>query len=136
MGGLFDRLQEDLEQRDKMAGMSPADLLTMPDDQRRVVQALARRGDLTLAELCEALERDEAGVRETLESLREQGFAREMEIKGRSVWRTYFGRRRASSAMGSIWASLTEKTEDEGGAVGDADTAPDRDEAEDAGEER
>jgi hypothetical protein len=133
MGGLFDRLQEDMEQRDKMAGMSPADLLMMPDDERRIVQALARRGDLTVAELCETLERDEADVRKTLADLHDQGFAREMEIKGRTVWRTYFGRRKPSAAMSGIWASLAEKTEEpEGGEASEGQG--DREGAGDAGE--
>jgi predicted ArsR family transcriptional regulator len=131
MGGLFDRLQEDMEQRDKMAGMSPADLLMMPDDERRIVQALARRGDLTVAELCEILERDEADVRRTLADLHDQGFAREMEIKGRTVWRTYFGRRKPSAAMSGIWASLAEKTEE---PEGDEASGSDREGAGDAGE--
>lgn len=110
--GLFDRLQEDLDQREKMAGLTPAALLDLPDDERKVVQTLARHGDLTLAELAEKIGKPEEEIAETLLRLHEKGFAREMDIQGRQVYRTYFGRRRTSAMMGSIWEKLEEKTDD------------------------
>ena len=118
MAGLFDRLQEDLDQREKMAGLTPADLLELPDDERKVVQTLARRGDLSLPELAEHIGRPEAEIAATLERLREKGFARALEIHGRTVYRTYFGRRRASGVMGGIWDKLAERTS---GAEDDAE---------------
>ncbi len=138
MAGLFDRLQEDLEQRDKMAGMSPADLLMLPDDERRIVQALARRGDLSLDELVAHLDSDVDAVRATLAVLREKGFARELDIKGRTIWRTYFARRKPSSALNSIWANLAEKTDvsAEADASGDASVSDGADAHRDEGGSR
>ena len=111
MAGLFDRLQEDIEQRDKMAGMSPADLLMMPADEVAIIQVLARRGDLSLEAIVEALDLPEEEVLATLDRLREQGFARPLELKGGKVYRTYFARKRKSSSMGNIWDSLGGKLE-------------------------
>jgi len=118
MSGLFDRLKEDLEQREKMAGMTPADLLLLPDDERRLVQALARGGDLSLEQLATAVETDSAdpadlaGLRDALARLRRKGFARELVVDGREVYRTYFARKRSRGAMDNIWSQLQAKTED------------------------
>ena len=38
MPGMFDRLRSDLDARDKMAGLTPMDLLDLPDVERQIVQ--------------------------------------------------------------------------------------------------
>lgn len=115
MPGIFDRLQEDLDQREKMAGMSPADLLSMPSDEVAVVQTLARRGDLSLDDLAAALGLPAEAVAATLERLRERGFARPVELPGGTVYRTYFARKRPGRGMDNIWDQLGQKLGEKGG---------------------
>lgn len=124
MPGLFDRLQEDLEQREKMAGMSPADLLLLPDDEVAVVQLLARRGDLSLEAITAALDLPAEEVQASLDRLRERGFARPIELPEGAVYRTYFARKRKSAGMGSLWDQLAERVE--GGSGGGSDPEGDR----------
>ncbi|MCB0217202.1 MAG: hypothetical protein H6648_06045 [Caldilineae bacterium] len=114
MAGLFDRLQQDLEQREKMAGISPVDLLDMPDDLRTLVLLLSRKGELPLATLCELAGLTEAEATHLLGALEEKGFVLGREIKGVPHYRTYFGQRRRREVPLDIWASLSELTKGEG----------------------
>ena len=58
--GLFDRISDEIEAKEKMEGLSPIDLLDMSRDLRNLVQALARRGESTLATI--AGRRNDAGL--------------------------------------------------------------------------
>ena len=125
MAGLFDRLQQDIEQRDKMAGISPVDLLDMPDDLRTLVLLLSRKGELPLVTLCELSGLSEAEATSLLGSLEEKGFVLGREIKGVQHYRTYFGQRRRREVPLDIWASLSELTQTEGeDADASTDSAP------------
>ncbi len=94
-----------------MAGMSPADLLLMPDDEIAVVQLLVRGGDLSLDAIVSALNRSEEEVNATLQRLRDKGFARPLMLKEGTVYRTYFARKRRGTGMESIWDQLEEKVD-------------------------
>lgn len=109
--GLFGRLQEDLAQRERMAGLTPVDLLELPRDERRVVQALARKGELELDELAAAIDMEPAEAEAVVESLREEGFVRVIETKGKRTYKTYFGRRRAAKMPLDIWQKLSDRTD-------------------------
>ena len=108
--GLFGRLHADLEQRERMAGMTPADLLDLPQDERRVVQVLARRGELSLDELAASTGLDPAGVEALVESLSGKSFVRVAEVRGKRTYRTYFGRRRVGQVPLDIWQKLSDMT--------------------------
>lgn len=108
--GLFDRISDEIEAKEKMAGLSPVDLLDMSRDLRNLVQALARRGESTLATIAEAIEQTPEETQKLLTALEEKGFVLEREIKGEMHYRTYFARRRRREVPLNLWDALEEKT--------------------------
>jgi hypothetical protein len=109
--GLFDRIQNEVEQRERMAGISPVDLLDLPDDERELVLLLSRRGEMSLARLAELADKPAESCRSLLSDLEERGFVLVREIKGEAHYRTYFGMRRRREVPIDIWASLSDLTE-------------------------
>lgn len=107
--GLFARLEEDLEQRERMAGLSAADLLDLPRDERAIVRALARRGDMGADDLAHATGLTRGRVVDAARSLGDKSFVRALDVKGHTVYRTYFGRRRVGRVPINLWARLDER---------------------------
>ena len=108
--GLFDRLSDELEAKERMDGLSPVDLLDMSRDLRNLIQSLARRGESTLAAIAEAIEQTPEATKELLSALEEKGFVLEREIRGEMHYRTYFARRRRREVSLNIWEALEDKT--------------------------
>lgn len=130
MPGLFDRLQQEITHQDKVAGLSAVDLLDMEPFARRVIQLLARQGDLDLAAIALALGDDEGagagGLEGRLEELVAQGYLLRREQEGRTRYHTAFGRRRRQDLPLDIWGMLAERADpDPDGASTEAPPAGD-----------
>ena len=108
--GLFDRLTDELDAKERMDGLSPVDLLDMSRDLRNLIQALARRGESTLATIAEALEQTSEETAALLSALEDKGYVLEREIRGEMHYRTYFARRRRREVPLNLWEALEEKT--------------------------
>jgi hypothetical protein len=106
MSDMFTRLQQDLDQRRQMTGLTPADLLGLPDVERRVVLLLARRGDLVEAEVAADLGVSESDLRPVLDQLEAKSFVCRRVVGGLGVLRTHFGRSRPTAVDGDIWSRL------------------------------
>lgn len=124
MPGLFDRLQSEIEGRERQAGLSPVDLLDLPDAGRRVVQLLARQGELADAAIAEGLGLDAPALEPVLADLVERGFILRRAIRGIPHSRTYFGQRRAREVPLNIWDTLAERTAPEDTASQGAPRSP------------
>ena len=121
MGGLFDRLQDEIARRDPQSGISPLDLLDMSPELQRLMQRLARRGARTSAELAQELALPPDEVERLLADLVAKGFARVVEpaagtqqepaALGATRYRAAFGRRRRRELPLDIWEALAAKTE-------------------------
>lgn len=119
MPGLFDRLQQEITHQDKVAGLSAIDLLDMEPFARRVIQALARQGDLDLAALAQALANAQgddaapvADLETRVEALVAEGYVLRREHAGRTIYHTAFGRRRRQALPLDLWAMLTERADE------------------------
>jgi hypothetical protein len=110
--GLFGRVQKELEAREQCPGLTMADVLSLPDDLRRLVNWIVREGDVGLAQVSAFLEQDEANARATLASLIEKGFALEFEIHGENRYRVRLAPRRKHEVPLDIWQALDEKCEE------------------------
>jgi hypothetical protein len=122
MPGLFDRLQDEIQHRDKVAGLSPVDLLDMPDAPRRILLLLMRQGEMTLPALAAALGpdgEDAAALEAALADLARQAFVLRREVAGQAPsYRTSFGQRRRRDLPLGLW-SMLEGRVDEGGEEGE-----------------
>ena len=111
MDSLFDRLQSEIEARQRMEGITPADLLDLSPELRRVVNTITRRGEMSLAEIMLELDMRPSETRELLDTLVEKGFLRTVEVEGELRYKTFFGRREGREMPVSIWDALSEKME-------------------------
>jgi hypothetical protein len=110
--GLFDRLQDELEAREKAAGLSLADVLMLPDPQRQLVNWMMDQEQMSLAAVMAHTGEPEEAVRRMLGTLVEKGFLREMEVAGESRYQIRFARKRGASLPLNIWQALDEKLKD------------------------
>lgn len=125
---LFARLQSEIDRVEPQAGLDPAALLELPDEVRRLVQAIAREAELTLSELAAATGRAEADLPALLAVLEAKGLvevvggagggaggvdldpAAPAGERGGPRYRVAFGRRRTRELPVDLWALLDDRT--------------------------
>ncbi|KPV53334.1 hypothetical protein SE17_10240 [Kouleothrix aurantiaca] len=112
--GLFGRIEQEIAARDKAAGLTMADLLSLPAPQRRLAQWLLREGDAGLPEAIAQTGQDEATVRGLLGALIDAGFVRETTVDGAPRYSLRVGARRKRDLPASLWSALGAKLKDEG----------------------
>jgi len=108
--GLFGRLQEELEAREKAAGLSVADILDLPDPLRRLMNWLMRQDEAGLEQVAAYIKEDEAKTQAMLDELAEKGFVRKLQISGKLNYRVRLAHRRKSQLSLDIWQALDTKT--------------------------
>jgi DNA-binding MarR family transcriptional regulator len=84
--GLFQRLQQELEAREKFDGLSMADILALPAAERSLINWMVRNGNVTLAEVADHLGLDESGAHMQLAALLEKGYVRETVSHGVTLY--------------------------------------------------
>lgn len=112
--GLFDRLQAELEGREKAAGLSMADVLALPDPLRRLVNWLIREEEAGLADVASHLGQGEEATRAVLGGLVERGFMREMRVRGAVRYQVRLAVARRRQMPSDLWQALDERVEGEG----------------------
>jgi predicted transcriptional regulator len=115
MSGLFDRLGHELNSREKAAGLSMADVLSLPDELRKLFNWMMRQEEVSIDDVVTHLGNDESTVQRTLSSLVEKGFIRQMEVKGQFRYKVRLAPKRGREVPLNIWQALDEKTQKEGG---------------------
>ena len=119
MSGLFDRLQEELDNKEKQGGIDPLDLAELPSSLRKLVKHMLREVEATFENLAEAaqalpggdsLTKDE--LAEALAALTKQGWLISLGEEGNMRYRVNLRRKAANTLASSIWASLDQKIEE------------------------
>lgn len=111
MGGLFDRLQSEMASRQKASGLNMADILTLPDAERKLFNWMMRQDDVSLKEVAAQSGQDEASTRSEMASLVEKGFVRELQIRGEVRYRVRLAPKRGKDIPLNIWQALDDKVE-------------------------
>ena len=111
MTSLFDRLQSEIETRQRMEGITPADLLDLSPELRRIVNTIMRRKEMSLAEIVFELDMRPSEARGLLDTLVEKGFLKTFEVKGELRYKTFFARRRGREMPLNVWEALSDKVE-------------------------
>lgn len=111
-GGLYGRLQQELGAREKSPGLTMSDLLDMPDDQRQMINLLMRQKIASLADLARLMDREEAGARDLLTVLVEQGVVREFEQRGILRYQVRLAPKRGRTMPANLWQALDDKVEE------------------------
>jgi DNA-binding MarR family transcriptional regulator len=109
MAGLFDRLQSEIETRQRVEGITSADLLDLSPELRRIINMIMRRREMSLAEIVLELDTRPSEARRLLDTLVEKGFLKSFEVKGELHYKAFFARRRGREMLLNIWDALSEK---------------------------
>lgn len=108
-GGLFGRLQDELDRRHREERLSPIVLLELSDDLRRLVQAIMREGELSTEEVASAVGLSKAEAEKLLPALEKRGFLTSREAGGSIRYKAKLVRRRGRQVPQSIWDALSDK---------------------------
>jgi hypothetical protein len=105
-GEMFDRLQRELKKRSKVEGITPADVMDLPEPLRTAMNKMMRRGSMTLSELAAELKLETAETRRLGQMLVENGFlsSLEREADGEIIYQTRFARKRGVPL--DVWKAL------------------------------
>jgi predicted ArsR family transcriptional regulator len=106
MSGLFDRLQDEIEANESGAGISPVDLLDLPQEIATVIKQIIRRNGMKLAQVAEALQKPPAEVQEMLDELVSKGSVRQVQVKGEIWYKARFAKKRSRSRTSDFWRTL------------------------------
>ena len=102
---IFSILQKEIASREKEdERLSPAALLSLPDNLRELMLKITRLGEVTSAQLAQELGQEEAEIEKMLSEIVEKGYLREEK-----TYKIPFGRKRATKLPQSIWESLEKK---------------------------
>ncbi len=118
MPGLYDRLQDQLgDDDDQPTGLTPLDLLDLPEDQRRVMTLVLRdpqagTGGVPLHTLQEKLS-DLDTLAETLDGLVENNWLIVLGDPPNLHYKVNLRRKQVSKAGTDLWASLMDRLSDE-----------------------
>ncbi len=111
--GLFGRVEQELEARQHSPGLTMSDVLTFPDDMRRLVTWMVRQGDVGMAQVMARTHQDESACRAILDGLIEKGYALQFELHGETRYRIRLAPRRQRDVPLDIWQCLDDKCEGE-----------------------
>ena len=114
MAGLFNRLQDEINARDTGAGLSPIDLLDMPESLATVVNHIIRKNGMKLEDIAAELEQSVEDTQTMLDELVTKGYVRRVEVGDEEIWyKAQFGRKADKALSLSTWSALDGVVEDE-----------------------
>jgi predicted HTH transcriptional regulator len=112
--GLFGRLQNELDAREKAAGLSLADVLALPDELRKLVNWMLRQEEVSLQQLAAHVGHDEATTHAMVADLVENGLVRELNLKGEQRYRVRLAPKKQRNLPADLWRALDQKIEQQG----------------------
>jgi hypothetical protein len=113
MSGLFDKLQNELDNRNEEGGISPLDLLDLPDELRRIMREMLRAVTMSRHDVFnlveswpekERLERKD--LKDSLNELVRQGWLIEMGEGDLLGYRVNLRRKKGSTLSSGIWSKI------------------------------
>jgi DNA-binding MarR family transcriptional regulator len=107
---LFERLQDEIKARDDMGGLSPIDLLDMPESVAVIVNAIVRNNGLQRTKIAELVNLPEKQIQELLDDLVDKGFVRKVQVQDKTWYKAHFKRKAESGNRTGIWSILDEIT--------------------------
>ncbi len=111
-GGLFGRLQEEMEAREKAAGLTMADVLTLPDDLRSLFNWMLRQGEVDLMGVVDHLQSEESSTLSMLDQLVDKGFVKQSQVRGRTTYQVRIAAKRGRGIPLNVWQALDGKIEE------------------------
>ena len=114
MAGLFNRLQDEINARSSGEGLSPIDLLDMPESLAAAVNQIIRKNGMKLEDIAAELKQSVEETKIMLDELVTKGYVRRVEVGDEEIWyKAQFGRKADKALSLSIWSALDGVVEDE-----------------------
>jgi hypothetical protein len=114
--GLFDRLQNQLDDRAKEGGISPLDLAALPPRLRKIMRMMLREIEMTYEQLREATAKmpeadrlNDTELKDALENLTKQSWLLRVGQGEIVTYKVNLKRKGPSSLASGIWATLEDK---------------------------
>jgi Fic family protein len=108
--GLYDRLKEELEAREKSHVLTTADITKLPDSLRPLCSWMLRAQQVALGEVASFLGQDESQASRTLADLVNRGFVRQVTTREGTYFHTRLVPTRGREVLLNLWQALDDKT--------------------------
>ena len=116
MPGVFDRLNKEIQDKQKEGGITPLDLAGLPPALRKIMRLMLRELQMSYLMLCEAMDSmPEADrltpddLQDTLTTLTQQFWLIRIGEGDKAIYKVNLRRREGSKLAAGIWSSLDEK---------------------------
>jgi len=111
--GIFHNLEGELAAREKSPGLSMSDVLALPDPLDRLCKWMLRQRQVSLDEVAAFLEQDERLAQQSIETLLDRGFVREVAMGETIYYRLRLAPTRKRQIPLDLWQALSGKVEGE-----------------------
>lgn len=119
MAGIFDRLQKQIDDKQKEGGITALDLADLPPALRKIMRLMLRQLQMNYPQLREAMENVPEGERlsraeldDALKTLSQQSWLIQIGEGERAIYKVNLRRKAGSTLTSGIWQSLDEKLKD------------------------
>jgi len=119
MSGVFDRLQKEIEDKQKDGGITPLDMVDLPPALRKIMKVMLRKVQMSYPELTEEMknvpEKDRLSnkeLEEAIATLVEQSWLMKLGEGERAIYKVNLRRKSGSTLASGIWQALDSKLKD------------------------
>jgi hypothetical protein len=119
MAGVFDRLQNKIEDKREEGGITALDLVELSPTLRTIMRLMLRRLKMTYPELCEAVDKmpekqrmSHEELEKALNLLTQQFWLIRLGEGDKALYKVNLRRKAGSNLKSHIWSSLREKIEE------------------------
>jgi len=119
MSGVFDRLQKQINDKQKDGGITALDLADLPPALRKIMRLMLRQIQMNYPQLCEAMENmpederlSQSDLDEALKTLSQQAWLIQIGEGERAIYKVNLRRKAGSTIASGIWQSLDAKLKD------------------------
>ena len=116
MAGVFDRLQRQIEDKQKEGGITALDLADLPPALRKIMRLMLRQLHMNYPQLCEAMDNlpeserlSRADLDLSLESLTQQAWLIRLGEGVKAVYKVNLKAKSGSTLASGIWSALDAK---------------------------
>lgn len=113
MAGRPDRLQGELDAPDQNNGLSPIDLLDIPEGLAAVVNRVIRSKGMKAEDIAKEIGKSDLEARQLLDDLVEKGYLRRVELDAEIWYKVQFGRKADKALSQHLWSALDSAADEE-----------------------
>lgn len=119
MAGVFDRLQKQIDDKQKEGGITALDLADLPPALRKIMRLMLRNVQMDYPQLCEAVDNlpedqrlSRTDLDDALKTLSQQAWLIQIGEGKRAIYKVNLRRKAGSTLASGIWKSLDNKLKD------------------------